>query len=1154
MATEPTPSEQGPPPEQTSAVPPASVVKAEAPPSAVAPTNAPVAAQPPTPVADAAPEEDDAPPTWPIKADIAILVMLLILSFFLASFTATNSDVWSHLAMGKRYSEGKFEFGVDPFAWSTEAHAGKPAVYWVNHSWLYSWLVYGIFSLFGGPGLILFKAILFTAAVALLSRIGWNEANRWFLLLCLVMGVLAASTRLLMQPIVVSMLFVSITLFVLDRVGVFAFKREEGEPDRTHWLWYLPPLFALWANLDQYFLLGPLLVGLCWGATCLGQWFPSAEGVPTTTLGQVFGVALAACVLNPHHVHVFQLPVELAYLLLSITDSVGVPLPNALVGAGRTLKELSQTETGMSWAMSALSPGYWDPLVGMHVAGMAVFPLLAFGLVSFTLVALVKQQEGAPTLHAGRFILWLVFAILALAMHRLIPFFALVAAPLTAMTLGEFVNWQHVCNEDAAERRDRGLYLARIASLPFMLLLLGFAWPGWLNVTAGANEWNAPRRVRWELRPDPSLKKTAESLQALKAQGKAENVFNNSLELGNLMQWFAPEVKYCLDSRLALYAGQTAAFDRARIALGDPDQPQTDWQDLFRERKVNQVALSLMRSFANHHKQAILWWTDADHWQERYVDNRILLFSWSGPGRTWPANESLQDLNRRAFGEVAEADRPPVRGAPAPVPPSSWSLFFDGLGPTPAHVGEGMMLQERFGAHSFWRGQADDVVTLVTCAATSGSTIGYGARFSSILKRVARPPAGDAAPPALLILPMRAARRAVAENPLDPDAYKLLLTASSMLRDAQEDFWIGIIRTPRMKHPSGLRDRMRQTQRVASVYHAVQLQPDSPELHEELAKIYMQQSFLDLALEHAQLAFEAHKSRLLAGKYGQKNPKDQEAALKKYSSEMVEPIDKSVRRRLAAFKTGAAMLTPLQRVPFALFETHEEFDARGGIEKTPLGLAKKARELLDEIDEKSLGKDEIPLYLRLRFDLLLSIGEVKHVKADIEQPDVRKVVSPVELAEFGVYVYGALGDYASMDQALLTIEKALQDPVRQAAENLKAARSVSIVATFISPSLESSNVLAGRVMMRTAPFGVTDDNKPAYLEFGRLRMAIDIDEKLANDYYNAKTLRGILALEAGDTKRARAVFDETLKEAGDRFFSDRRIAKRYLELLNEQAR
>ena len=83
----------------------------------------------------------NAPSAWPLRFDVAILALLLVLSFLVASFTAANSDLWMHFAIGKRLSEGNFTFGVDPFSWATEAFGDKPAVYWTHHSWLYSWLI-----------------------------------------------------------------------------------------------------------------------------------------------------------------------------------------------------------------------------------------------------------------------------------------------------------------------------------------------------------------------------------------------------------------------------------------------------------------------------------------------------------------------------------------------------------------------------------------------------------------------------------------------------------------------------------------------------------------------------------------------------------------------------------------------------------------------------------------------------------------------------------------------------------------------------------------------------------------------------------------------------------------------------------------------------
>ncbi len=48
---------------------------------------------------------------------------------------------------------------------------------------------------------------------------------------------------------------------------------------------------------------------------------------------------------------------------------------------------------------------------------------------------------------------------------------------------------------------------------------------------------------------------------------------------------------------------------------------------------------------------------------------------------------------------------------------------------------------------------------------------------------------------------------------------------------------------------------------------------------------------------------------------------------------------------------------------------------------------------------------------------------------------------------------------------------------------------------------------------------------------------------------NIKTLRGAIALEAGDTAEARFLFDEALRQSAGIFFSERPIAERYAPLL-----
>src|SRR5262245_40444663 len=72
------------------------------------------------------------------RLDRLLVAGVLLLAFFVASFRATNSDLWMHLAAGRLIAQGQFPFGADPFASTT---AGMR---WVNNAWLADLAAYGL--------------------------------------------------------------------------------------------------------------------------------------------------------------------------------------------------------------------------------------------------------------------------------------------------------------------------------------------------------------------------------------------------------------------------------------------------------------------------------------------------------------------------------------------------------------------------------------------------------------------------------------------------------------------------------------------------------------------------------------------------------------------------------------------------------------------------------------------------------------------------------------------------------------------------------------------------------------------------------------------------------------------------------------------------
>src|SRR5262249_39071724 len=157
------------------------------------------------------------------------------------------------------------------------------------------------------------KGLLVGALAATLLAVRRPGQSLWIPAACTALALLAMSPRLFLQPTCVSLLFLALTVYLLHRGAV------RGAPvallGRTFSpLWLLPPLFALWVNLDSWFVLGPLTVALFLLGAALGRLVAPAGTVPggLRTLGLVLLVGLGACLLNPYLHRAFVLPVELA--------------------------------------------------------------------------------------------------------------------------------------------------------------------------------------------------------------------------------------------------------------------------------------------------------------------------------------------------------------------------------------------------------------------------------------------------------------------------------------------------------------------------------------------------------------------------------------------------------------------------------------------------------------------------------------------------------------------------------------------------------------------------------------------------------------------------------------------------------------------------
>src|SRR5262245_60307014 len=173
----------------------------------------------------------------------------IVLAFLLASFVARNPDLWLHLATGKRLLAGEYRPGTDPFSYAAADRV------WVNHSLLYD---VGIYLLYradsSGAALVAVKALIVAAAFGLLIALRRPGYPLWPWAAIAAVSAIAVAPRVSMTPLVGSIFFLALTLFLLFRL-----------PHRPG-SWRFPVAigitFWVWANVDQWFFIGPLALAL----------------------------------------------------------------------------------------------------------------------------------------------------------------------------------------------------------------------------------------------------------------------------------------------------------------------------------------------------------------------------------------------------------------------------------------------------------------------------------------------------------------------------------------------------------------------------------------------------------------------------------------------------------------------------------------------------------------------------------------------------------------------------------------------------------------------------------------------------------------------------------------------------------------------------
>jgi hypothetical protein len=992
-------------------------------------------------------------------------MFVAVLAFLLASFPARNSDLWRHLAAGRQFVQGGNVVSLVGAA--AEPHAGA--------NWLYDVLSYALFAAAGGASLVFVKALIVAGLALVVYRLsragpGWGLATT-----CTALAVLALATRLPLQPATVSYLLLALALWG-------SCWKPTTPTTSPIWLppWPLLVLFVVWANLDGWFVLGLATVALVW----LGQTLDTSVNAGTrqrNLLHRLSSLALlaAVCLLNPAHVHAFTMPPEL-------TQSSFSPFQ------------------GIFQAGSGLTP-----------VRLAYFVLLGLGLWSFALVL--------PHGSWQRFLPWAGLAGLSAWQTPAVPFFAVVGGPVLAWNLKDYFA-RHPLPERGRGLSRRDLLALRPLGVLLGALLLVSAWPGWLQAPPFG-----PRRLAVETAP--SAQAAAVEARRWYSEGKFEPgalALHVSPETANAFAWFCPEEQGVRDLALsAPFAGLAPA--------------PTDWLTRMRAVGITHVIVSdpsQQRLFLA--LEQLL--ADPDRWPLLFTAGDVAVFGFRDAARPGAADlfrGREMDPDRLAYRPEPDQRAPRLGPASDPAPRFFWEAFWKpALRPSVDRAAATLYVlyaevMNRTADYRHLRAwEASQVAGLSASAGGWAGTDGAVDAFvrAELYQPVIKPGPGakvtgldrmalnrqrvfklhrDDTPPALLFLAVRAARRALAENPDDVRSLMVLAECyQRLLHQTRERVWGNRL---------GPLVELRRSQASWALNQAVALAPESVEAHYKLGTFYRELGYLDVALRHLRI------HQRLVRKAGPPPGID----LKAYREE--EARYEQVLSRLAAEVEDKESVYEAESAKLRLQDR-----AKKAMDK---GLAGKALELLRESHVSAFGQEGLALEL----ELLLRTGRAAEVR-DWTSPEHQEKVGEEFYHWTRIQALAAVGDYAQAEDELALLA---------AGGNVKDGGSKRVVAALA----------IGQAILNQQP-GAESPWRMGWLARGRVEFSNRLGTLAAAMRQEAdwSTLRGLLALEEGEIAEAAAAFrtalafwkDEAVAAAGGSLdFAGRVVAQEWLRQLEQ---
>jgi len=212
-----------------------------------------------------------------------------------------EGDTWWHLVTGERILSAGAWPATDSYSFTVR---GSP---WIANEWLGEVAMAAALRLGGLRGLAVLLVILAASLTLLLYYYAWLcSGNAKAAAAACAVGLPLAGVFFTPRPQLLGYIFLLVTLICLEQ-----FRRRGGR-----WLWLLPPVFLLWANVHGSFLMGLFALGL-YGVCGLRSFQSGQVAAAAWTPGQrlrmllTILLCLLALLATPYGTRLASYPVEL---------------------------------------------------------------------------------------------------------------------------------------------------------------------------------------------------------------------------------------------------------------------------------------------------------------------------------------------------------------------------------------------------------------------------------------------------------------------------------------------------------------------------------------------------------------------------------------------------------------------------------------------------------------------------------------------------------------------------------------------------------------------------------------------------------------------------------------------------------------------------